>query len=223
MNETALLVAASDMDHALRYPLKHEDTTLRELDDIAAGKMLPLTGKPVVYLYPERPTDVSVRVDYRGSFSETIPAYRDGWEVTAYPGGALVDRADGRTYPYLFWEGNTPVGWDFSEGFCVAGADTERFLREKLALLGLNAGETAEFLDYWLPEMQQNACNLITFSTEQYERLAPMEISPAPDSLLRVHHGLPGAGRAASIREQELEGGFVRRGFTVVEWGGSRA
>ncbi|WP_306574975.1 hypothetical protein [Anaerotruncus massiliensis (ex Togo et al. 2019)] len=223
VNETALLVAASDMDHALRYPLKHEDTTLRELDDIAAGKMLPLTGKPVVYLYPERLTDVSVRVDYRGSFSETIPAYRDGWEVTAHPGGALVDRADGRSYPYLFWEGNTPVDWDFSEGFCVAGADTERFLREKLALLGLNAGETAEFLDYWLPEMQQNACNLITFSTEQYERLAPMEISPAPDSLLRVHMVYRGLDAPRPIRAQELEGGFVRRGFTVVEWGGSRA
>lgn len=223
VNETALLIAASDMDYALRYPIRHGDTTLWELDDIAAGKVIPLTGKPVVYLYPERPTDVSVKVDYRGTFSETIPAYRDGWEVTACPGGALVDRADGRSYPYLFWEGNTPVEWDFSEGFCVTGADTERFLREKLARLGLNAGETAEFLDYWLPEMQQNAYNLITFSTEQYERLAPMEISPAPDSLLRVHMVYRGLDAPRPIREQKLEGGFVRRGFTVVEWGGSRA
>lgn len=223
VNEAALLVTASDMDYALRYPLKHEDTTLRELDDIAAGRVLPLTGKPVVYLYPERPTDVSVKVDYRGTFSETIPAYRDGWEVTARPGGVLVDKADGKAYPYLFWEGNAPVDWDFSEGFCVAGADTERFLREKLAHLGLNAGETEEFLDYWLPEMQQNVCNLITFSTEQYERLAPMEISPAPDSLLRVHMVYRGLDAPRPIREQKLEGGFVRRGFTVVEWGGSRA
>lgn len=105
----------------------------------------------------------------------------------------------------------------------MAGADTERFLREKLALLGLNAGETAEFLDYWLPEMQQNACNLITFSTEQYERLAPMEISPAPDSLLRVHMVYRGLDAPRPSGRRSLRAALPRRGFTVVEWGGSRA
>ena len=35
--------------------------------------------------------------------------------------------------PYLFWEGENKTDYDFSTGFCVAGADTADFLREKLA------------------------------------------------------------------------------------------
>ena len=40
-------------------------------------------------------------------------------------------------YSYLFWEGENNTDYDFSKGFCVAGADTADFLREKLAEIGL--------------------------------------------------------------------------------------
>mgnify|MGYP000158188962 CR=1 FL=1 len=44
---------------------------------------LTLAEKPVIYLYPEQAQEVSVRLDYYGRLTDTIPAYGDGWKVTA--------------------------------------------------------------------------------------------------------------------------------------------
>jgi hypothetical protein len=55
-----------------------------------------------------------------------------------------------------------------------------------LSGLGLTPREYNEFIVYWLPQMQDNKYNLITFQWEAYEELAPLAISPAPDSSLRV-------------------------------------
>ena len=41
------------------------------------------SAKPVIYLYPEEETTVSVQLDYTGQLTTTYPAYGDGWTVTA--------------------------------------------------------------------------------------------------------------------------------------------
>ena len=41
------------------------------------------SAKPVIYLYPEGETTVSVQLDYTGQLTTTYPAYGDGWTVTA--------------------------------------------------------------------------------------------------------------------------------------------
>ena len=83
--------------------------------------------KPVIYLYPEAETEVSVKLLLDGKLTCTYPAYRSGWEVTAAPDGTLTDEK-GQTYNYLYWEGETDAQWDMSKGFCVKGADTAAFL-----------------------------------------------------------------------------------------------
>ena len=95
------------------------------------------SAKPVIYLYPEQETTVSVSLDYAGTLTATYPAYEDGWRVTAEPDGTLYDE-NGNEYSYLFWEGENNTDYDFSTGFCVAGVDTADFLREKLAEIGLS-------------------------------------------------------------------------------------
>lgn len=100
----------------------------------------PLTEKPVIYLYPEQKTAVSVSLDYAGTLTATYPAYENGWHVTAEPDGTLYDEA-GNEYSYLFWEGESKPDYDFSKGFCVAGADTADFLHETLAEIGLTPKE----------------------------------------------------------------------------------
>ncbi len=72
------------------------------------------SAKPVIYLYPEEETTVSVQLDYTGQLTTTYPAYGDGWTVTAHPDGTLTDPATGRAYYCLFWEGVSPVEYDFS-------------------------------------------------------------------------------------------------------------
>ena len=178
----------------------------------------PLTEKPVIYLYPEQETTVSVSLDYAGTLTATYPAYEDGWRVTAEPDGTLYDE-NGDEYSYLFWEGENNTDYDFSKGFCVAGADTADFLREKLAEIGLTPREYNEFIVYWLPKMQDNPYNLISFQSEAYTDAAKLDIDPTPDSVLRVFMAWKPLGRLQTIEPQTFTP-FARDGFTVVEWGG---
>ena len=101
--------------------------------------------KPVIYLYPEETTDITVRLP-KTDLTVTYPAYNDGWSVTASPDGTLINHADGREYSYLFWEGDGPLDADFTEGFCVRGEDTAAFLQETLSALGLTPREYNEFI-----------------------------------------------------------------------------
>ena len=98
-------------------------------------------AKPVLYLYPEEETEVTVTLDFDGTLTSTYPDYGDGWTVTARPGGTLTDPATGREYYCLFWEGITEAEYDFSTGFCVAGEDTAAFLEDALDRLGLTERE----------------------------------------------------------------------------------
>lgn len=177
-------------------------------------------AKPVIYLYPEEITDVTVSLTYHGELTYTYPAYENGWNVTAYPDGTLINHEDGDEYSYLFWEGISDMEYDLSRGFVVKGEDTEAFLKEKLAYLGLKANEYNEFIVYWLPQMIDNPYNLISFQGENYTNNAKLEINPEPDSILRVFMAYRPLEKPIEIEEQILEP-FERVGFTVIEWGGT--
>ena len=175
--------------------------------------------KPVIYLYPETETRVTVKLDLSGELTCTYPDYDGGWTVTAAPDGTLTDE-HGRTYNYLYWEGEGTEAYDFSKGFCVAGSDTAAFLEDALDRLGLTRREANEFLVYWLPRMQDNPYNLIAFQQEAYTESAKLTVSPQPDSVLRVFMAWKPLARPVDIPAQTLPG-FERRGFTLVEWGGA--
>ena len=175
--------------------------------------------KPVIYLYPEEVTDVTVQLDYTGKLTCTYPAYKDGWTVTAAPDGTLTD-ASGQTYNYLYWEGEGTERYDFSKGFCVPGADTAAFLEDALAQLGLARKEANEFIVYWLPRMEPNPYNLIAFQQEAYTDAAPLTVTPAPDSILRVFMAWQPLEAPVDIPAQTLPA-FDRHGFVLVEWGGA--
>lgn len=202
----------------------------KQLVLLAAVAVLMLSGcesvfggrdaKPVIYLYPEEETAVTVGLDYSGTLTCTYPAAQDGvWTVTASPDGTLRDE-EGQEYSSLFWEGTCAASYDFSEGFCVSGADTAAFLEEALSSLGLNRREANEFIVYWLPQMEQNPYNLISFQAEAYTDHARLEISPRPDSVLRVFMAWKALDEPVELPAQTLPA-FVRTGFTVVEWGGA--
>lgn len=175
--------------------------------------------KPVIYLYPETETEVSVKLDFNGTLKSVYPAYDDGWTVLARPDGTLTD-ASGREYYCLFWEGESAVAYDLSAGFCVSGEDTAAFLEAALRKLGLTDKEANEFIIYWLPRMEGNAYNLISFQQERYTDNAVLTITPTPDSLLRVFMAWQPLDAPVEVAPQELIG-FERSGFTVVEWGGA--
>ena len=103
----------------------------------------------------------------------------------------------------------------------MAGADTAAFLEEALARLGLTRREANEFIVYWLPLMEDNPYNLITFQGERYTDTAKLTVHPAPNTVIRVFMAWKPLAQPVEIGPQTLTAPD-RTGFTLVEWGGAR-
>ncbi len=175
-------------------------------------------AKPVLYLYPEKTTDVTVKFEHPERLTTVYPAYNDGWTVIASPDGNLFDGR--RNYYALYWEESSNFEPDFSEGFLVEDNYSE-FLEDKLDEIGLSEREANEFIMYWLPILEKNKKSLVYFElTESREAGNALHITPEPDSLLRVAIHIKKADGTENISEQKLEH-FDRAGFTAVEWGGA--
>jgi hypothetical protein len=122
----------------------------------------------------------------------------------------------------LFWEGTPYQSIVPNDGFVVTGKETAAFLEEKLAYLGLNRREANEFIMYWLPRMDDNTYNLIHFASKQYEEQAELIITPTPQSTIRIMMLTQPLNSKIDFPLQDLSLlKKIRRGFTVVEWGGS--
>lgn len=178
--------------------------------------------KPVIYLYPQTIQDTTVQLFYNGELKSTYPSYDysiNGWRVTAYPDGKIID--DRKEYSYLFWDGiSKSASYDLAKGFVVRGEDTEEFLQEALSKMGLMPKEYNEFIVYWLPKMEFNKYNLIHFADKEYTDIAKLKVTPQPDSLLRVFMVFKPLKKEINVMPQELKP-FRRNGFAVVEWGGT--
>ena len=179
------------------------------------------TAKPIIYLYPEEETEISVKLGNPELITTSYPKYENGWNVIASPDGTLVDIETNRTLYSLYWEGKGTAECDLTEGFCIKGEDTISFLEEKLAILGLNEREAEEFIIYWLPKMESNKYNYIRFaSLEEINEYMPLEFSVEPDTLIRVLMQFKALEKPIEVREQVLEMP-ERNGFVAVEWGGT--
>lgn len=176
--------------------------------------------KPIIYLYPESETSVTVKVDNPNYLTVSYPKYNNGWKVLAKPNGDLYDE-NGRYYYGLYWEGSNHKASVKEDGFVVSGEDSLEFLQEKLAVLGLNEREADEFIIYWLPKLEKNKYNYIRFETkEEIDSYMSLDINPNPDTVIRVFMDYKPLDEKIDVIPQELTT-LERVGFTVVEWGGS--
>lgn len=177
-------------------------------------------GKPVIYLYPKKTMNVSVNVRPQGGLTYSEPPLKDGWEVEAQPNGNLTEIKTGKYFPYLFWEGRGDIYEQPKQGWVVKRVGVKKFLQTKLAAFGLTRSETSDFMDFWLPKMQDNPYYFVTFlGNATMDKLAPLTVSPEPDTVIRILMDFtpldkPIAAKGFTIRTPK------RKGFTVVEWGG---
>lgn len=182
------------------------------------------TRKPVIYLYPIETTEVNVQLDYHGGMEFTYPQYTaGGWDVKASPDGTL--EADGKQFNYLFWDGKMDQGKlkpDFTKGWVIESQHLTTFLENTLEQIGLNSKETADFITYWVPIMQQNEKNYIHFLlNENYNQVANIHVSPEPDQMLRVFMLWTKAENNMPDVLPQVFAPFKRNGFTLIEWGGA--
>ena len=177
--------------------------------------------KPMIYLYPTEKTDVKVVLKNKKLLTTTYPKYKDSWEVIADTDGTLIDKESGREYYGLYWEGKNYTKINMKKGFVVKGSDTTKFLEEKLNELGLTDKEAEEFIVYWLPKMEENKYNYIYFATtDEVNKYMPLEITPEPDSLIRILMYYKPLNKKIDVKEQKIKTVY-RKDFTVVEWGGT--
>ena len=73
---------------------------------------------------------------------------------------------------------------------------------------------------FWLPMMEKNPYNIISFQTDAYTDSVKLEVLPSPDTMIRVFMAYKAADEFVEIESQELSAP-ERSGFTVIEWGGT--
>lgn len=186
------------------------------------NKLAPAGGcaKPVIYLYPQSTQAVNVRVGADVKVSDPLYPVATGWQnVIAQPDGQLTYQ--GKTYDSLFWEGPGFGPYPaITSGTVVKRQDAIATIRQQLAQQGLNARESADFMAYWQDKLPNKPYVRLTwFNTAQLNQLAPLAISPKPDTVIRVFLDFAGLDAPIDLPAQHLST-IPRHGFTVIEWGG---
>ncbi|MBO4600754.1 MAG: hypothetical protein J5634_00760 [Bacilli bacterium] len=176
--------------------------------------------KPVLYLYPKKETKVTVTFENPDKLIFTYPNYKDKWKLTAKPKGDLVD-TDKNSYYALYWEENLNNNVDFKKGYYVTSKEAKQFLEDKLKYIGLNDKERNEFIISWLPVLIKNEKSIVYFElTEERNVDNKINISPKPDSILRVSMHVKKVDGKPDNFEQQKVSHFNRKGFSVIECSG---
>ena len=184
------------------------------------GKIL-VVAKPIIYLYPEKDEEIEVYLGYKDKITTSYPKYINGWKVLAKPNGDLKDLKTNKSLYSLYYESENAHEFKVEkEGFCIEGEKTAEFLEKELAKLGLTEREAEEFIIYWLPRLEKNKYNYIRFATrEEINKNMPLEITPKPDTEIRVLMVFKGLNNKIDVKEQQVITP-KRDGFVAVEWGG---
>jgi hypothetical protein len=182
-------------------------------------------GKPVIYLYPEKPMYVDVVLDIPGKITVSDPLYpKEGWQnVFAHPDGKLV--YNGKEYRELFYETAVDQKVIPQQGVFIPTSALKETLTDYTQRLGLIAHEQEELLDYWLPRLIALKKPYIFFSVLTEEQKAQAEkvtIEPTPDTFIAFLMYFKGVDALYPISPLTLPQQSPQRvGFTAVEWGGT--
>ncbi|EKD93651.1 MAG: hypothetical protein ACD_28C00105G0006 [uncultured bacterium] len=101
--------------------------------------------------------------------------------------------------------------------------DLEGFLNDALDQMGFLAHEKTDFMEFWLSRMLDNTQHYFFVSfvgTEDMNAIAPLSITPQPDTLARVFMFYHPTDTAFYVEPQVLNP-VSRYGFNVFEWGGT--
>ncbi len=200
--------------------------------------------KPALYLYPEEEMAIKVKVEPEGHITESIPSHGEhGWDVIARPDGTIIDnvvaglvpaleqattRVAATTYPYLYYEASLKsVDIPKTAGWIRTRSELSAFFALTLEQLGLNEQERKDFLEYWIPKLQEGDTWFITLvNRAELDRVEPIAFSKEPDNFIRVRFYFEkldekNTNNFSPITQYEIPDTKPERtGFTVVDWGG---
>lgn len=175
--------------------------------------------KPNIYLYPTERSSFTVQLKFPsgGKVIESIPAYRNGWQVDVEPNGRI-----NTSYDYLFYECETPDLFQYTSGWIVQRDSLAGFFERNLTESGFLERERADFLEYWIPLLSDHSAYVIY---PQYSHdinpIVSLSITKTPDSLLRLFYIIKGSKSSDDLVKLNTPviPSFERKGFAVTEWG----
>jgi hypothetical protein len=181
-------------------------------------------GKPVIYLYPTKPTYVDVTVETEGNIFISDPVYpTGGWKnVLAQPDGTLLYQD--KTFRELFYESQTPKLKRPEKGIVMETKNLKQGLLQFISGLGLTKkDEQDEFLDWWIPRLNALHSPYIFVSildNDEKKRVDKVDITPKPDTFIDFVVYFAPRQTNENSNELVLPPAPARRGFTAIEWGG---
>ncbi|UKN02375.1 hypothetical protein K6119_02420 [Paracrocinitomix mangrovi] len=215
------------------WKYKFKSQHLVEINFITGEKTPPgvimIQEKPVIYMYSDVDKEVKVKLDESLDLTVTYPIYKDNWSCKVTKDGLLS--VGDKTYPYLFWEGETrelDLMFDYEANYYGTAINTDStisYFENTLSDYGLNQREITDFITYWTPRITQYKYAAIDFYIdEQYDQMiGSIDIQPKPDAIRRVYmifKGFDEMPSMSNVKSNPIQD-FERKGFVVVEWGGS--
>ena len=175
----------------------------------------PVARKPAVYLYPLQDSFISVNLEVNGKIIESIPDYKEGWNVFVTKEGIIENNLD-----YLFYEAKLNKLKIPKEGFVVSSSDLDSWFDKNLKEMGLNEKELSQFKEYWISELNGSKYYIIKLLFDDFlTQNMNLLVSPTPDTMIRLNFYFKGVDKIVKLEEPVITTP-VRNGFTVVEWGG---
>lgn len=144
--------------------------------------------KPAIYLYPQKVTQVNVKVKTKGFLTYTDPKYSEGgWNVIAHPDGRVI--VDGKDYPYLYYESKVPDQLIEKpvNGYVVEFSKLPKLYDLILPQLGLDQTQSRDFKVYWTKALPYSPYYFVgVMDQKNLDEFEPLEINPQPDLSIRV-------------------------------------
>lgn len=183
--------------------------------------------KPALYFYPEKPTQLNVKLELDGVLTESDPLYdpSNGWNILARPDGSLFHTPN-TTYQipnnYLYYEADISNVELPKTGWVIEQSAVSNTLSSLMKTTGFNEKETADFLAYWLPRLQEKPYYFIGILPEEIiNEKEKLVMNAHPDTLIRVRFIFEGLDQPVSVNKPVDIPSYQRTGFVVADWGGT--
>ena len=204
--------------------------------------------KPAIYLYPEKETEMNVRLNVDGEITVSDPLYGDyGWNVKAYPDGKIelisqnsnlktithnskltgsiqlptTNLQTPNVYPYLYYEADVTGVTLPKAGWVVKNSNLKTQISKIMKDIGFNGQEISDFLSYWLPRLTEKPYYFVSLMPEEMiNRKETLFFSQTPDTLIRARFVFEGLNLPTFVTPLSIPK-HTRSGFTVTDWGGT--
>ncbi|KKR33364.1 MAG: hypothetical protein UT63_C0018G0004 [Candidatus Gottesmanbacteria bacterium GW2011_GWC2_39_8] len=184
--------------------------------------------KPAIYLYPEKETDLNVKLTIDGRLTVSDPVYnpKTGWSVRASPNGNLTMKQSNnetmKQFPYLYYEADLLNVKLPDQGWVIEQNKLSVFLGDLLTEIGFNGKEISDFKDFWIPALKTYPYYFITLLPEDViNQKEKLDISVKPETVIRTRVIFEGLNGPMNVKSLDNIPHHERKGFVVTDWGGT--